>query len=1026
LCAAAEDTTHGVRFRSNPWAIEGGLPAYPSDLYDGAAGVALALLDWQRFAGDRTSRALLDRVGEGLVASAPPGPSGQPTGLYIGLGGLAILHLRRAEAFADPEALGEAVRLARLIAAAPPAASDLLHGAAGAGSACLAVHIATGDEAALGGVHAHLDALARDAVASDGGLAWPLGQDAPADDAAAGAPPGKNDRQTGFAHGVAGIAVFLAQAAYLLRDRGAARMRDGAYGHLLGTMRRRGSAATWPVSDVDATSRLHWCHGTTGIAHAWLAAHRTGAHPEALQLAAAAGTHTWRALTAGGRLPTDRWAGHCHGLAGALECFDALHRATGDAQWRLRAGAVVRAIRARAGAGRNGADLGGEGNGLAYGTAGIVRALLQCGGADVRPPWEVSGKRLPFAPRLPGPAPLPPFLARPSPRPAPVRLPRPFDRARVVPHVGGRLASVPYALPPSSPWDEAAARFADRFLRAPEGQELRGVIHRLARALSALEARHRQWLGPGALAEGAVGRVVRECAGILLHRGARARRHRARVVGRIADRYAAALTRCRHVARDRAGPSAPLPEGRLLRVVPMGNDPHRGGQVVFSLAFEDGREVLYKPRSLAVDWFLASSTARAGAPSAATMLARWLPTRMAGAGLPRHEVIAAGCWHGYAERVATTPEPVPDPHGALTFAWEALGAPPPEEAARLAAGDERRFWYNAGLLAAHAACFGIADLHGENLVCGRSRAAPRPALHAIDLEVAFIEPSSVGDAGLAPPYGHPRTPPPDAHTHYGLQARHPGLCTMGAEEWSLLATPEGLRPAGRPGVLAARAVPNAVMNADGSFGYGPWLAPIVRGFVDYWTTVRARAATLAAHARAELAGAPLRVLVNASRAYVGPLRARQLGVPLWPGAAFFDEYGVATPFGPEERRQLDALDVPYFFERLGSPGARWLARPPEGEAPAHAKLATTIATPYWSVIERFAELEALAYGVADIVAYGAPAGPLDQRDDRLGVRVTRPDGDARLHVAVRRDEDGGSWVFRLDPEGEVRWWERSP
>jgi hypothetical protein len=292
----------------------------------------------------------------------------------------------------------------------------------------------------------------------------------------------------------------------------------------------------------------------------------------------------------------------------------------------------------------------------------------------------------------------------------------------------------------------------------------------------------------------------------------------------------------------------------------------------------------------------------------------------------------------------------------------------------------------------------------------------------VDLEVSFAETSGLGDAHLVPPYGHPVKP--SEHAHFGFQARHPGPCTMGAEEWALLASPDGLRPAGRPGVLAARAAPNAVMNSDGSFGYGVWLPAIVRGFVDYWQTAREHAAALIAHAQRELAGVPVRVLVNASRAYVGPLRSRQLGVPLWPGAAFFDEYGVATPFGPEERRQLDSLDIPYFFERLGIPGPRWIARPPDGEATASVEVARRIASPFWSTIERFVTIEELAYGVADLVAYGAPAGPFDQRDDILGVRVARPRDDARLHVAVWRDTHGGSWVFRLEPDGSVRWWER--
>ena len=78
------------------------------------------------------------------------------------------------------------------------------------------------------------------------------------------------------------------------------------------------------------------------------------------------------------------------------------------------------------------------------------------------------------------------------------------------------------------------------------------------------------------------------------------------------------------------------------------------------------------------------------------------------------------------------------------------------------------------------------------------------------------------------------------------------------------------------------------------------------------------------------------------------------------------------------------------------------------------------AEPFWSVIEEFVSRDKLARGLADLVAFGAPEGPFDQRDDALGVRVARTGDDPRLQVAVATKE--GTLRFRLEPSGDVRWW----
>ena len=144
-----------------------------------------------------------------------------------------------------------------------------------------------------------------------------------------------------------------------------------------------------------------------------------------------------------------------------------------------------------------------------------------------------------------------------------------------------------------------------------------------------------------------------------------------------------------------------------------------------------------------------------------------------------------------------------------------------------------------------------------------------------------------------------------------------------------------------------------------------------------------------------------------------------LGGPLWPGASWFGPYGDAVPLHEAELAQLEALDIPYFFQRLGTPGPRWLNG--SQETAAEIEPYTEIGDPFWSCIEAFRSPEVLARGLADLVAFGAPAGPFDKRDDSLGVRVGRSADDSRIQLAVATPD--GVLRFRLEHDGAVRWWE---
>ncbi|HUG36505.1 MAG TPA: lanthionine synthetase LanC family protein, partial [Candidatus Limnocylindrales bacterium] len=554
LLAAVEETTHGSRFRAAESGIAEGQAAFPADLYDGAAGVALALTDAHAAFGSARCRAAVEQVGDGLRESAPTAAPREPQGLYMGLGGRVLLQLRRARQWGDAGAGAEATRLGVLLREAPIQDADLLYGAAGTGLVHLAIHHAAGhagDRAPLEAARRCVEYLRRAAVTVDGGLGWPFGN--PGERVGAGRPRPAPPLYTGFAHGTAGIAVFLLAAARSMPgDPLPRRLAAGAFRRLDRTAVWRGQTVAWPVSNVDRRRRYHWCHGTTGIAQAYLARYRHAGDAEALRIARAAGLHTWGALCAAGAGPRDKYPCHCHGLGGALELFMDLHEQGAGGEWLHRAAAIGRRLAVLAGPGRGPSALGGDGCGLAYGTAGILRALLRLAGHAAPAPWALDRSRVAGIPSVAPRSPVPAFLRRGGGarrgRRRGATPPRARSRLRpgpgIVPPIGARIHGVQRVALLGPEWGKAATRFARRFLAAPESEPLHRAARTVERATRALRSRHADLLGPDALGLATHGRFLREVAGLALYGGAAATPHRARAAERAARRYTGALALC--------------------------------------------------------------------------------------------------------------------------------------------------------------------------------------------------------------------------------------------------------------------------------------------------------------------------------------------------------------------------------------------------------------------------------------------------------------------------------------------------
>lgn len=197
---------------------------------------------------------------------------------------------------------------------------DLSHGAAGQGLAALQAGHLTG----IAEVAGFADRCADHLIATqhdDGGWRWPRGVAAM-----------EGVAHSGFAHGTAGIAYFLASHARLRGDDAsrAAALRAGGW---LAALRRPSADARfdwWPQRD-DSEERSHWwCHGGPGIAIALLALHEMSADPDWAVLARSAlRAHPLHVRHAN--------LSQCHGLAGLGEIYLEACRILGEGEWLDRA-----------------------------------------------------------------------------------------------------------------------------------------------------------------------------------------------------------------------------------------------------------------------------------------------------------------------------------------------------------------------------------------------------------------------------------------------------------------------------------------------------------------------------------------------------------------------------------------------------------------------------------------------------------------------------------------------------------------
>jgi hypothetical protein len=234
----------------------------------------------------------------------------RPPGLYFGTSGVAWFLAEAGEVLGRDDLLRRAHELALTIPVRVPN-SDITHGTAGIGLGQLRQWLSSGDDRFLARAVVAAEQVLRSAVRSDEGAAiWPVPIGAPTRLA--------GTVSYGYAHGNAGIATFLFNAAAATGEPEFAAMGSDALLTVLPHAVAVDGAAYWPASPEHAGEASEagywpsWCNGSTGIGTAFLRAHLYTGEP-GFRLAADA------AALAGVR---ERWrssAVQCHGLAGDAE-----------------------------------------------------------------------------------------------------------------------------------------------------------------------------------------------------------------------------------------------------------------------------------------------------------------------------------------------------------------------------------------------------------------------------------------------------------------------------------------------------------------------------------------------------------------------------------------------------------------------------------------------------------------------------------------------------------------------------------
>lgn len=314
---------------------------------------------------------------------------------------------------------------------------------------------------------------------------------------------------------------------------------------------------------------------------------------------------------------------------------------------------------------------------------------------------------------------------------------------------------------------------------------------------------------------------------------------------------------------------------------------------------------------------------------------------------------------------------------------------------RLSHAEARRFWHDAGALAAVCCAFGVADLYAGNLRVGCRRASAEPMPYPVDPEVCFAPLSGLARTGLiadpaAEAAGH-------GNHHVGFEPK-PRFCSADAPLTGFVHRADGALALQRITATLARSEScNVVADTRGRIGPAPYLPVFARGLFDAWATLCLQWSRIAA--RLQRSGASrTRVLRRSSEVYAAAMDADTLG-----------ESAALVDFDAAERAQMRRGDLPAFYRDLRGGPLRWIdpgSAPDRDRRPRLRTLRCADPAPLAQAgIAQPPQFVDLALALRDLAAACfAETGPVAHEDRALGVRL-------RI-LAARRGEAAFDWPQR--------------
>ncbi len=196
----------------------------------------------------------------------------------------------------------------------------------------------------------------------------------------------------GLAHGIPGVIALLARFVGMgIEPARSRKLLEGAVRFLLGAVPAGARYPSWQPSAAAGSSRLAWCYGDLGVAHALLGAALIVDRP-AWGTAALAIAHDCAARSAADAKISD--AAFCHGASGIAHLFHRMARATDDALLASAARTWIdHALSMRSSAGlagfpRQEAGMAPEADATILTGAAGVGLVLHAAISELEPSWD--------------------------------------------------------------------------------------------------------------------------------------------------------------------------------------------------------------------------------------------------------------------------------------------------------------------------------------------------------------------------------------------------------------------------------------------------------------------------------------------------------------------------------------------------------------------------------------------------------------------------------------------------------------